>query len=743
MKFGLESICAQFSCVQIDLPRMAISLHLAGYLVAAMALTAHAHAANSWVEQGLAISSKNLQVEMIGGDFEDDSSIAVSRDAKYIAYTRVDPDLPNNVNVASLWLIEKDSPRRVRQIGESIRTPGFGEHFRPSFSPNGIDIAYMANKSIVVASLVGAGSFQISPERIPKDSLGVDFMPSSIRSFAWSPDGNRLGVIVVGRSNGEIRSGIELTSGESYWTDPNTASARLAVYDTKSDQWNAVGPATINVASFDWSPRGDRLVFAGSPAAMGTHAYMHNNLYITDFRGEETRKIQLRPGVNNAPLWSPDGRWIAFQSQGGRVRHLAYARIGLYEVETDTLSYPGYDELGRKSGYGVGISAWSPDSRSLLLRVPYRLSKQLFKILIPQGTLTRFTQDDDNNSYAARYTSDGRSIVYLSESFFQAPNIFISPARRFQPRRLTDVSSDIAQSDVELRQLSWPSRDGRWIIHGWLLLPKQHARERTRPLLVYAEGGPMMVSPWFRTSWQYPIHALIANGVAVLIPNSRGREGYGMDFQSAWETERDPGQGQLNDDLNGVDVLVKSGVVDPDRVALAGHSWGGYLAAYALTHTNQFKAIFVHEAVSLNLVEEGFAIAGNESDIDFARELGKGSPLEGDDMDRLQQLSPIYQTASATTPALLEFGANSLIKDGDALFQGLKHFNVQTELISYPRTGHIIEEPALRLDAARRDLEWFAYWVLGKPTKRMLDRYGPAKIAQWNPEPGGAAVGLH
>jgi dipeptidyl aminopeptidase/acylaminoacyl peptidase len=241
--------------------------------------------------------------------------------------------------------------------------------------------------------------------------------------------------------------------------------------------------------------------------------------------------------------------------------------------------------------------------------------------------------------------------------------------------------------------------------------------------------------------YQVSLHAFLGGGVAVLIPNSRGRGGYGVEFAKAWERERNPGEGPLEDDLAGVDYLVNSAVADPDRIGLAGLSWGGYLAAYALTHTNRFKAIVVNEAVSLNMMEDAFAISGNEPRVEFSRQLGKGTPFE--DADRLRSLSPVYQVGNATTPALLEFGANSLIREGEPLFQGLQHFGVPSELIEYPRSGHGTTEPLLLYDTARRDLEWFAYWVLGRPTRRMLDKYGPPKIAESIPDSNIRSEAIH
>ena len=196
----------------------------------------------------------------------------------------------------------------------------------------------------------------------------------------------------------------------------------------------------------------------------------------------------------------------------------------------------------------------------------------------------------------------------------EPPGLYKSSASKFDPRPLVTIGSPALHlPDVESRKLSWPSRDGKWTIHGWLLLPKKLEKGGRLPLFVYAEGGPMMSHPYFGVGGvHYPIHALLANGVAILIPNSRGRAGYGVAFQSAWETERDFEHGPLEDDLAGVDALVASGIADPERTALGGTSWGGNLAAYALTQTQQFRAIFVHEAGDeLDAVFTGMRSAGS------------------------------------------------------------------------------------------------------------------------------------
>ncbi len=506
------------------------------------------------------------------------------------------------------------------------------------------------------------------------------------------------------------------------------------VYDLNAQQWTMISPGSVVVIALAGPPDGERLAFAGSAAEPDVLSYMYNDLYIADLRKAGVEKIPLRAGFNSDPLWSPDGQqWSSSKISRRPSPILGRGASGALSmvVTHGHLSYLG---TLTKSG------AWRDLERFPLHGLPavancccaYRTTSQgeSSRSRFPRGTCSRSLRMTTGTFMVPAMAITVAAFFFLERLFsLSRQNIYASPADRFDPQPVTHIESGVNHADVEVRQLSWPSRDGHLTIHGWLLLPKAPSGQPL-PLLVFAQGGPSMISPEFRMGWQCPLHAFLANGVAVLIPNSRGRGGYGVDFQTTWEKERNPGDGPLQDDLDGVDYLVKSGIADSDRVGLAGFSWGGYLAAYALTHTDRFKAILVNEAVSLNMMEEGLAIAGNPPYIEFARQLGKGMPFDDDDADRLRRLSPVYQTASAKTPALLEFGANSLIGEGAALFQGLRHFNVPSELISYPRSGHGAVEPALIYDSARRDLEWFAYWVLGKPTQRMLERYGPAPISE-------------
>jgi hypothetical protein len=151
--------------------------------------------------------------------------------------------------------------------------------------------------------------------------------------------------------------------------------------------------------------------------------------------------------------------------------------------------------------------------------------------------------------------------------------------------------------------------------------------------------------------------------------------------------------------------------------------------------------------VGLDLMAAALSVAAEPVSRQFGHQLGEfddPGPYDQAEAARLRSLSPVYQVENAVTPSLLEFGgAGGFIKEAIPLYQGLQYFHkAATEFISYPRSRHVTIEPRLRLDAARRDLEWVGYWVLGKPTQRMLDKYGPPAIAEWKADPHNSAPAL-
>jgi dienelactone hydrolase len=249
-----------------------------------------------------------------------------------------------------------------------------------------------------------------------------------------------------------------------------------------------------------------------------------------------------------------------------------------------------------------------------------------------------------------------------------------------------------------------------------------------------------MVRLEFGLGLQYPVHAFIESGYAVFVPNTRGRSGQGEAFRRAIRDDRDYVHGGLGDVLSGLDHLVARGEIDPRRVGVAGFSYGAMLTAFAVTHSERFQAASLNDA-QFDL--RGFALkyAGNPEFRRFWNDnLGFSDPYDPDAARRMQAQSPLQAVARARAPTLMEAGVAAMggMEDGVlGLFQGFRRFGAPAEFVRYPRTGHGVQEPRLRFDSARRNLEWFDHWLGLRASSRLSKRFGPIERA-----PDGAASHL-
>jgi dipeptidyl aminopeptidase/acylaminoacyl peptidase len=259
----------------------------------------------------------------------------------------------------------------------------------------------------------------------------------------------------------------------------------------------------------------------------------------------------------------------------------------------------------------------------------------------------------------------------------------------------------------EAEVVRWKSRDGLEI-EGILVYPLGYRRGAPCPLVVDAHGGPPSAfSRGYVLSPDRTVDsaALAARGFAVLRPNPRGSTGYGRDFRFA--NYGDWGGGDLDDILDGVDWLIREGIVDGERLGIAGWSYGGYLAAAAISRTTRFKGACVGAGIT------NAASFNGTSDIpDFIPDYLGAEAWE--DPQRYLRHSPALNAGAVRTPTLILHGEEDErvpTGQGRELHNALRRRGVPVELVLYPRQGHAIGEPRLQLDARRRIVEWMERWV--------------------------------
>jgi dipeptidyl aminopeptidase/acylaminoacyl peptidase len=206
-------------------------------------------------------------------------------------------------------------------------------------------------------------------------------------------------------------------------------------------------------------------------------------------------------------------------------------------------------------------------------------------------------------------------------------------------------------------------------------------------------------------SWHDWGQWLAAHGYAVLLPNPRGSSGRGREF--AHRNRRAWGIGDFDDLLSGVDHVIAQGLADPDRLGVGGWSYGGYLTAWAIGHTDRFKAAVVGAGV-INLV------SFQASDIPtwLPTEQMLVSPYDAP--ESYLRSSPISYAAHIHTPTLIAHGASDervRLGQGRELYHSLRHRSIPTEMVVYPRETHSINERHHQRDLLSRVIDWYDRWL--------------------------------
>jgi len=257
-------------------------------------------------------------------------------------------------------------------------------------------------------------------------------------------------------------------------------------------------------------------------------------------------------------------------------------------------------------------------------------------------------------------------------------------------------------------RLSWRASDGLEIDGVLILPPGQGRADGPFPLVTMIHGGPY--SRWadeLMMSWASWGQWLAAAGFAVFHPNPRGGKGHGLAFAAMVGSA--VGQQEWTDTLAGLDALVADGVADPARLGIAGWSHGGFMAAWAVTQTDRFRAAVMGAGITDWAMQIGAGELGR-TEIGLAGSFG----WEGPGPHRHDQLSPISYAAKVTTPVLILHGAeDSNIPVGQAIYfhRALTQSGTEHELVIYPRENHSFTERSHQIDVLERTRSWFTRWL--------------------------------
>jgi dipeptidyl aminopeptidase/acylaminoacyl peptidase len=279
--------------------------------------------------------------------------------------------------------------------------------------------------------------------------------------------------------------------------------------------------------------------------------------------------------------------------------------------------------------------------------------------------------------------------VFVGLGYTRLPELFLQPPSG-PVTQISHWQDSAGLADAEV--FRFKSFDGREV-EAALMKPTG----TKLPLILYVHGGP---AGNFSASYSSWAQLLVSHGYQVLMVNPRGSTGYGEEFLKA--NRGDWGGGDFKDCMAAVEAVLARGDTDSNRLGIGGWSYGGFMAEWAITQTNRFKAA-VSGAGLFDLAAEFGTETGPAYD-----EWYFGTPWENP--ERFAKSSPYMYIKNAKTPTLILQGENDTtdpMGQSTALYRALKRYKVETELVTYPREPHGPREEKHQLDIHTRMLGWF------------------------------------
>ncbi|MBN1583737.1 MAG: S9 family peptidase [Anaerolineae bacterium] len=640
------------------------------------------------------------------------SEVALSPDGTQVVCAVREPLLSEERSefITHLYLVSTDGGMPIQLT--------YGEHSNrcPKWSPDGQCIAFLSTR-------VGKANLYAMRAAGGEAWALTHYDKTNITQIAWSPDGQHIAFLMAEPPTEEKEKAQKAKNDPILW-DVDFDFVHLFCVPF------SVGPRTLpqiwqitrgrfHLLGIDWLPDGERLAIVHRPTPVDED-WPQTRLATVPARVPENKEgfgqddlIDLGPIANwgDAPKASPDGAWIACRTGDQPVRWAFSSRIVLYPTTGgDPRPLAGTPDA---QPYLLG---WSTSGDEVLIFQVGGVNSQLWALPVSGAPAYRLT---DSPSFKGPFDGNRQGrIVFAGQDFDQPNALYVLDRDTNDVRLILEPALPANWPEARLPKtevIRWHADNGSKRsgieIEGILTYPLDYRPGQRCPLIVEVHGGPTGVygRQYLASSNRYcDIAGLAERGFCVLRANPRGSSGYGKDFRFA--NYGDWGGGDYRDIMAGVDFLIEQGIADPDRLGLLGWSYGGYMASWTITQTDRFKAACVGAGVTNLMSFNGTSdIAGFIPDY-FTAEYWE-------QLEPYRQHSAMFQVKGVRTPTLIQHGQNDVrvpLSQGRELYNALKRQGVPVEMVIYPRQGHSIAEPRLRIDMMRRTTAWFERWVLGK-----------------------------
>ena len=654
----------------------------------------------------------------------------ISPDGSRVAFVRVSVDEKKDQYETSIWLAPADGSAPPRALTTNPRDTA------PRWSPDGRTLAFVrvvdkdgrTQPPQLYLLPLGGGEARLLTE-----------LPRGAANPVWAPDGRTLAFTsgttpedlapptpakpgeaphktdiriiteAVYRANGVGGSGfIETGRPAQIWTVavPAEGAAPAPPARVTSGEFAASNP--------HWSPDGSSLIFVSDRRRESYYFANDSDLYEVPRAGGEPVRLASIEGSIGAFALTADGKRVAFVGTLHGEPERSYSQPDLWVVERPggtprnlTASYDfdvngsvGGDQRAPR-GQLPSEPVWSPDGRSILIKVGEQGNANVVRVDAASGQITALTK---GRQEILGYTADSQAahLAVVRSTATVIGDLEVVTASTGDSKKLTGFNDALTAqlTMTEPEEFWYTSFDGKKI-QGWIQKPPDFTAGRRYPLILEIHGGPHTA---YGNTFTHEFQWMAAKGYVVLYTNPRGSSNYGQTFGNSIQFAY-PGD-DYKDLMAGVDEVLKRGYVDDGRMGVTGGSGGGLLTDWVVTQTTRFKAAvsqrdiadwsnFWYTADFTLFTPTWFRKAPFEDPADFARR----SPITYVDRIRTPMLFVLGDEDYRTPPAA----------GGEDLFRALKYLKRTAVMVRFPGENHELSrsgKPWHRVERLQQIVGW-------------------------------------
>jgi dipeptidyl aminopeptidase/acylaminoacyl peptidase len=642
----------------------------------------------------------------------------ISPDGKWIVFAIRESDIAKNKGITNLWLMTSDGTNQ-----QQLTFADKGSNSRPRWSPDSRFLYFLSTRiddtSQVFRLQLGGGE----AKQITKVVTGID-------SYVLSPDGKTIAFTTtvfpectdlacnekkdkeVAENPVKVRIITEVPFRRwDAWVD----GKRIHICVIPAEGGDAKDITPGDVDSPIWTEGGgEEIAFSPDSKEIAFSRYTENealtnnsDIYTIPVTGGTVKQITTNKAADTTPLYSPDGRYIAYTALL-RPTEADTARLFVYDKQAGT-----HTNLTERLDRNVQAYSWTPDSKSFLLIIEDQGLSPIMKMEINRKEMELLYGEGTNTDL--QLSNDGKFVTFEHMDISHPVDIYrINLNIPGKQVYLTNLNQDLFK-DIELGEYSSFNFVG-WnqdSVQSWLVKPPFFDPNKKYPLLLLMHGGPE--SAWgnsFHYRWNMQLFA--AAGYVVIAPNFHGSTGFGLKFMDAIKGQW--GGAPYEDQMKAVDVALTWPYVDSTRISAAGASYGGYMANWVAGQTDRFRTIVNHDGLYdlLSSLYSSDFIGGLDKEFKGTAYLNQQALIDQ---------APVTHAKNFKTPMLVIHGEKDYRVDpsnGYATFQVLQAMGIPSKLIVFPEENHWILKPADSILWYKQVLGWLDQWT--KPEKSEYDK---------------------